>query len=201
MGNAVPGTFGVGAGNQSHGWSAVLQSREYSGGLLLLLLTGVGPLLAWRKTSMESLKRNFRIPVLTGLAVGVLLVAIGYVKPWTEQSEFYSLMTIVLSVFVATTVISEFVRGGRVIGRHTGQNLFASMVQLTRRNTRRYGGYIVHFGVIVIMIGFAGSAFNQDIERELTPGQSMAIGPYTLTCVLIRRTITRITAASGPSSM
>ena len=149
--------------------------------LLLLLLTGVGPLLAWRKTSMESLKRNFRIPVLTGLAVGALLVAIGYVKPWTEQSEFYSLMTIVLSVTVATTVISEFVRGGRVIGRHTGQNLFASMVQLTRRNTRRYGGYIVHFGVIVIMIGFAGSAFNQDIERELTPGQSMAIGPYTLT--------------------
>ena len=149
--------------------------------LLLLLLTGVGPLLAWRKTSMESLKRNFRIPVLTGLAVGALLVAIGYVKPWTEQSEFYSLMTIVLSVIVATTVISEFVRGGRVIGRHTGQNLFASMVQLTRRNTRRYGGYIVHFGVIVIMIGFAGSAFNQDIERELTPGQSMSIGPYTLT--------------------
>jgi cytochrome c-type biogenesis protein CcmF len=149
--------------------------------LLLLLLTGVGPLLAWRKTSMESLKRNFRIPVLTGLAVGALLVAIGYVKPLTGQSEFYSLITIVLSVIVATTVISEFVRGGRVIGRHTGQNLFASMVQLTRRNTRRYGGYIVHFGVIVIMIGFAGSAFNQDIERELTPGQNMSIGPYTLT--------------------
>jgi cytochrome c-type biogenesis protein CcmF len=149
--------------------------------LLLLLLTGVGPLLAWRKTSMESLKRNFRIPVLVGLGVGALLVAIGYVKPWTEQSEFYSLMTIILSVLVATTVISEFVRGGRVISRHTGQNLFASMVQLTRRNTRRYGGYIVHFGVIVIMIGFAGSAFNQDIERELTAGQSMSIGPYTLT--------------------
>ncbi len=149
--------------------------------LLLLLLTGVGPLLAWRKTSMESLKRNFRIPVLTGLAVGALLVAIGYIKPWREQSAFYSLVTIILSVVVATTVISEFVRGGRVIGRHTGQNLFASMVQLTRRNTRRYGGYIVHFGVIVIMIGFAGSAFNQDIERELTAGQSMAIGPYTLT--------------------
>ena len=149
--------------------------------LLLLLLTGVGPLLAWRKTSLESLKRNFRIPVLAGVGAGALLVAIGYVKPWADQSEFYSLMTIMLSVMVATTVISEFVRGGRVIARHTGQNLFASMVQLTRRNTRRYGGYIVHFGVIVIMIGFAGSAFNQDIERELTNGQSMSIGPYTLT--------------------
>lgn len=149
--------------------------------MLLLVLTAVGPLLAWRKTSLESLKRNFRIPVLVGLGVGALLVAIGYVKPWTEQSAFYSLMTIMLSVMVATTVISEFVRGGRVIGRHTGQNLFASMVQLTRRNTRRYGGYIVHFGVIVIMIGFAGAAFNQDTERELTNGQSMGIGPYTLT--------------------
>jgi cytochrome c-type biogenesis protein CcmF len=149
--------------------------------LLLLLLTGVGPLLAWRKTSMESLKRNFRIPVLAGLGVGALLVAIGYVKPWREQSALYSLVTIMLSVMVATTVISEFVRGGRVIGRHTGQNLFASMMQLTRRNTRRYGGYIVHFGVIVIMIGFAGGAFNQDIERELKGGESMSIGPYTMT--------------------
>ena len=149
--------------------------------LLLLLLTAVGPLLAWRKTSLESLKRNFRIPVLVAFGTGIVLVAVGYIKPWTEQSDFYSLMTIMLSVMVAATVISEFVRGGRVIARHTGQNLLASMVQLTQRNTRRYGGYIVHFGVIVIMIGFAGSAFNQDIERELTNGQSMSIGPYTLT--------------------
>jgi len=63
---------------------------------------------------------------------------------------------IMLSALVAFTVISEFVRGGRVIGRHTSQNLFASMVQLAHRNTRRYGGYIVHFGVIVIMIASPG---------------------------------------------
>ena len=68
------------------------------------------------------------------------------------------------------------------LGRHSGQNLLAGMVQLTRRNTRRYGGYIVHFGVIVIMIGFAGSAFNRDIERELGNGDKMQIGAYTLTC-------------------
>src|SRR6202041_3973202 len=82
----------------------------------------------------------------------------------------------------AFTVISEFVRGGRVIGRHTGQNLFASMGQLAHRNTRRYGGYIVHFGVIVIMIGFAGSVFNQDKEQEMGFGDKMTIGPYTLVC-------------------
>jgi cytochrome c-type biogenesis protein CcmF len=106
--------------------------------LLLLLLTAVGPLLAWRRTSVESLKRNFLWPAIGAVGTGVLLVALG-TRPWKDVSYFYSLMTIMLSVLVALTVISEFVRGGRVIGRHTGQNLFASMVQLAHRNTRRYG--------------------------------------------------------------
>jgi cytochrome c-type biogenesis protein CcmF len=149
--------------------------------LLLLLLTALGPLLAWRKTSLESLRRNFLWPALGALVTGVLLIAFG-LRPWIDQTYFYSLMTIMLSALVAFTVISEFVRGGRVIGRHTGQNLVASMVQLAHRNTRRYGGYIVHFGVIVIMIGFAGSAFNQDKEQEMGFGDKLAIGPYTLVC-------------------
>jgi cytochrome c-type biogenesis protein CcmF len=149
--------------------------------LLLLLLTAVGPLLAWRRTSLESLKRNFRWPAIGALGIGVLLVALG-MKPWKEVSYFYSLMTIMLATLVGLTVISEFVRGGRVIARHTGQNLFASMAHLAHRNTRRYGGYIVHFGVIVIMIGLAGSAFNRDAEKEMAFGDKMAIGPYTLVC-------------------
>jgi len=149
--------------------------------LLLLLLTAVGPLLAWRKTSLESLKRNFLWPAIGALAVGVLLVALGW-RPWNDIAYFYSQMTIMLSVLVALTVISEFVRGGRVIGRHTGQNLVASIGQLARRNTRRYGGYVVHFGVIVIMIGFAGSVFNKDTEKEMGFGDRMGIGPYTLMC-------------------
>jgi cytochrome c-type biogenesis protein CcmF len=149
--------------------------------LLLLLLTAVGPLLAWRRTSLESLKRNFRWPVLGSLATGVALIAFG-MRPWNDMSYFYSLMTIMLSVMVALTVISEFVRGGRVIARHTGQNIFASMVHLAHRNTRRYGGYIVHFGVIVVMIGFAGSAFNKDAEQEMGFGDKMNIGAYTLVC-------------------
>jgi cytochrome c-type biogenesis protein CcmF len=149
--------------------------------LLLLLLTAVGPLLAWRKTSIESLKRNFLWPALGALAVGVLLILLG-MEPWTDVSYFYSLMTIMLSALVAFTVISEFVRGGRVISHHTRQNLVASMVQLAHRNTRRYGGYIVHFGVIVIMIGFAGSVFNQDKEQEMGFGDKMSIGAYTLVC-------------------
>jgi len=157
--------------------------------LLLLLLTGLGPLLAWRKTSLESLKRNFRWPAAGALAAGLFLVLTPArwgspfgLKPWVDISYLYSLMTIMLSVLVALTVGSEFVRGGSVIRRHTGQNLFAAMGQLAHRNTRRYGGYIVHFGVIVIMIGFAGAAFNQDKEQEMAFGDKMTIGPYTLVC-------------------
>jgi len=108
------------------------------------------------------------------------VIALG-MRPWQQVSYFYSLMTITLSVLVAATVLSEFIRGGRVIARHTGSGLLPGMVKLTRRNSRRYGGYIVHFGVIVIMIGFAGSAFNQDVERELGNGDKMNVGAYTLT--------------------
>ena len=157
--------------------------------LLLLLLTAVGPLLAWRKTSLESLKRNFKWPTVGALGVGLLLTVTPSswggpfgMHPWADVSALYALMTIMLSVLVALTVISEFVRGGRVISRHTGQGLVASMVHLCHRNTRRYGGYIVHFGVIVIMIGFAGSAFNQDKEQEMGYGDKLSIGSYTLLC-------------------
>jgi cytochrome c-type biogenesis protein CcmF len=149
--------------------------------LLLLVLTAVGPLLAWRKTSWESLKRNFRWPAFGALSTGIVLIVLG-MRPWQDQSYFYSLVTIMLSVLVASTVASEFIRGGRVISQKTGQSLLAAMAHLTRRNTRRYGGYIVHFGVVVIMIGFAGSAFNQDKEQEMAYGDKMNIGAYTLVC-------------------
>ncbi len=91
-------------------------------------------------------------------------------------------MAAMLSALVAFTVASEFIRGGRVISRHTGQNLLASMVHLFHRNTRRYGGYIVHFGVAVVIIGILGTPFNQDKEKEMGFGDKMTIGPYTLVC-------------------
>ncbi len=159
--------------------------------LLLLILTAVGPLLAWRKTSFESLKRNFLWPAIGAIAVmGFLMISppswgspFG-LRPWQDVSYFYSLMAIGLSVLVALTIASEYYRGGKVIAGHTGQGMFASMVQLTHRNTRRYGGYIVHFGVIVVIIGFAGSAFNQDQEagNGLAYGDKMHIGNYELIC-------------------
>jgi cytochrome c-type biogenesis protein CcmF len=149
--------------------------------LMLLVLTAVGPLLAWRRTSVESLKRNFLWPAVGALGVAAALI-IGGLRPWEQQSYFYSLMAIALSALVVFTIASEFFRGARVIARHTGGNLLMSAIQLTRRNTRRYGGYIVHFGVVVVMIGFAGAAFNIDKEQEMPKGAQMEIGSYRLLC-------------------
>ncbi|MGO9083755.1 MAG: heme lyase CcmF/NrfE family subunit [Terriglobales bacterium] len=159
--------------------------------LLLLILTAVGPLLAWRKTSLESLKRNFLWPTIGAVAVMAFLMLAPAswgspfgLRPWQDISYFYSLMAIGLAVLVTLTIASEFYRGGRVISGKTGQGMFASMVQLTHRNTRRYGGYIVHFGVVVVIIGLAGAAFNQDKESEkgMGYGDKMTIGAYTLVC-------------------
>jgi cytochrome c-type biogenesis protein CcmF len=149
--------------------------------LLLLLLTAVGPLLAWRKTSLESLKRNFFVPVLGALAVGGILIILG-VRPSKDITYFYALMAAMLAALVTFTVVSEFLRGGRVISRHTGQNLAAAIVDLWRRNTRRYGGYIVHFGVALVFIGILGTPFNREAEKEMGFGNRLALGPYTLVC-------------------
>jgi cytochrome c-type biogenesis protein CcmF len=143
--------------------------------LFLLLLTGVGPLLAWRKTSMDALKRNFAWPVAGGLLAGIAALVLGF-------RQFYPLMCLILSVFVALTIFSEFFRGARVIAAREGTNLLTAVGELTMRNTRRYGGYVIHLGMVMIFIGIAGSAFNKDVQAELSVGQSLTIGPYTILC-------------------
>src|SRR3954469_23234319 len=152
-------------------------------GLFLLFLTGIGPMLAWRKTSFDSVKRNFRWPTALAALTVIVLVLFG-IRPWKsdDAAAYFSLMAWGLVVFVGVAITTEFWRGARVISRSTGLSRFGGLVQLTRRNTRRYGGYIVHYGVIVICIGFAGAAFNQSEERELGFHDSMQIGPYTLVC-------------------
>ena len=150
-------------------------------GLFLLFLTGIGPLLAWRQTSWDSLRRNFLWPTTVGVMTAIALIA-GGLRPWQDSAYFYSLMAISLSTLVATTIFGEFWRGGRVIARQQHISIAAGMVQITRRNTRRYGGYLVHFGIILIVIGFAGLPFNQDKEQELGFGDKMQIGGYTLVC-------------------
>jgi cytochrome c-type biogenesis protein CcmF len=143
--------------------------------LFLLFLTGVGPLLAWRRTSLSSLKRNFAWPLGIGLAAGIVAFALG-------DRDFYALVCLILAVFVTLTIFSEFFRGARVLSARSGDNLFSSVAQLTMRNTRRYGGYIVHFGIVLIFIGISGQAFNQSVQSKMQAGSSLNIGPYTLVC-------------------
>ena len=129
-------------------------------GLFLLFLTGVGPLIAWRRSSLESLKRNFMWPSVAGLRVMVALAAAGV-------HHFYALMSFGLCLFVTWTVISEFLKGSRAIAAKDGTNLLSAAVELTHRNTRRYGGYIVHMGIVFMFIGFTGAAFNKDSTNEV----------------------------------
>ena len=143
--------------------------------LFLLLLTGVGPLLAWRKTSADALKRNFAWPLAGGVLSGVAAFIFGF-------RDFYALVCLILSVFVVLTIFAEFFRGARVLSARENTNLLTAVGSLTMRNTRRYGGYVVHFGIVLIFIGIAGSAFNKDAQAELNVGQTLHIGPYTILC-------------------
>ncbi len=143
--------------------------------LFLLLLTGVGPLLAWRKTSFDALRRNFAWPLTGGVVAGVIAFIFGF-------REIYALICLILSVFVTLTIFAEFYRGARVIANRDHTNILSAVGDLTMRNTRRYGGYVVHFGMVLVFIGIAGSAFNKDIQMDMSPGQSLAIGPYTILC-------------------
>jgi len=81
---------------------------------------------------------------------------------------------------VTTAILSEFLRGAGVIARQSGRNLFWAMYLLIRRNTRRYGGYIVHIAVVIVVMGLAGAAFNRNIESEMALHDKISIGPYTL---------------------
>jgi len=143
-------------------------------GLFLMLLTGVGPLIAWRRSSPESLKRAFLKPLLAGVVVAVGLAIAGARSP-------YALISFLLCTFVAVTILIEFYKGGRAIAAKSGQNIIAAMAELTHRNTRRYGGYLVHMGVVFMFIGFTGKAFDQDKTVELAQGESVQLGRYTLT--------------------
>ena len=141
--------------------------------LFLMLLTGVGPLLAWRKTSLDALRRNFAWPLAGGVAAGIAAFIFGF-------RQFYPIVCLILCVFVTLTIFAEFYRGARVISARDGSDIFTAARELTMRNTRRYGGYVVHFGMVLIFIGIAGSAFNQDVQKEMQTGQSMTIGPFEL---------------------
>jgi cytochrome c-type biogenesis protein CcmF len=150
-------------------------------GLALLFLMGIGPQLPWRSTSMQSVRRNLILPGLATLATAIALVALG-VHPWNsdgyDQAHFFSLMAFSIGAGCVTAIATEFQRGAAVLHRQTGLNYFSSLILLVRRNTRRYGGYLVHFGIVVMFIGIAGGAFNQKVEESMSYNDTVNIGGY-----------------------
>jgi len=150
-------------------------------GLILLFLTGTGPLLAWRKSTVANLVQQFLWPTITALAVGGLVIALG-VRVWTSGICF------ALCGFVTGTIVQEFWRGANVRKGMTGTDALTAMVGLVGRNRRRYGGYIVHLGIVLIFFGFAGEGFSRDVQLLLKPGEEVAFDHYRLRMDALRVT-------------
>jgi len=142
-------------------------------GLAILFLTGVGPLLAWRKTSIDSLKRNFGWPLIVTAIATVVSFFLGY-------KDGAALLCFFLCGFVFWTIVMEFYRGAKVIAARTGMSMMMAAHELSMRNTRRYGGYVVHFGMVLVFIGLAGAAFNTEAQKAMNVGESLKLGPYAL---------------------
>ncbi len=137
-------------------------------GLILLLLMGIGPVIAWRRASRRNLRKNFTLPAAAGLSMLVALAVSG-IRHATVLATFS------IAVFVMTIVVREFWKGTKTRARIAGEGNLSALRSLVRRNRHRWGGYIVHVGVVVIFTGFAGSAFDTNAVRELVPGQSATI--------------------------
>jgi cytochrome c-type biogenesis protein CcmF len=137
-------------------------------GLALLALTGIGPLIAWRKASVGNLRRQFAVPVVLGGVAAAVITALG-------MGNFYAILTISLAVFVTATIVQEFVRGVGARHRLHGENPVQAFVRLVGRNRRRYGGYVVHLGIVTYFVAFTGQAFKVDREASLKPGESVEV--------------------------
>ncbi len=141
--------------------------------MFLLLLTGVGPLIAWRKSSFDSLRRAFLWPTVAGAIVSGGFFAMGV-------RNFYALVSFGLCMFVLASVAMEFVKGANAIASKDKSSFITSVIQLTHRNTRRYGGYLVHVGVVIMFIGFTGKAFDIQKTVEIQKNDIVSLGNYKL---------------------
>jgi cytochrome c-type biogenesis protein CcmF len=142
---------------------------------LLLFLTGVGPLIAWRRASLANLRRQFVWPAACGAITAVALVA-----ALGAQLTFYSITMWSLCAFVIGTIAQEYVRAVRARTRKGGENAFQAVAALLRKNQQRYGGYIVHLGVVFVLIGITGAVFNEEKLENVRPGGSFSIGDKRL---------------------
>ncbi|HET9198505.1 MAG TPA: cytochrome c-type biogenesis CcmF C-terminal domain-containing protein [Solirubrobacterales bacterium] len=145
----------------------------------LVLFTGVGPLLAWRRVSWETAKRVFRVPVAVA-AIVILLLGV-----FTDAADnLWALALFAFAAFALAGLAQEFWTGTQARKRLSGEPGGKALVGLVGRNRRRYGGYIVHVGVIVLLIGVAASSsFQTNRDVELRPGESTTVDGRTITYV------------------
>ena len=142
-------------------------------GLVLLLLTGIGPLLAWRRSSLGNLVYQFAWPVGLAVATALGLVALGF-RVWVSGLCF------ALCAFVLGTIGQEFVRGAQVRREATGTDFVTAMIGLVMRSRRRYGGYVIHVGIVLMFLGFAGAGYKLDRQVLMNPGDVVEIGQFTV---------------------
>ena len=149
-------------------------------GLILLALTGIGPLLAWRKTGKKILIRNFTFPIITGLIVAILLLIIGL--------RGAVVISFSLGAFVTATITTEFTRGIQARRKKFNESIITALIKMVSKNRSRYGGYVVHLGIVFMFVGFTGHAFDQEKEFSLKVGESNHVAGYNFKLIQMSET-------------
>jgi len=137
---------------------------------ILLFLTGVGPLIAWRRASPASLRRHFLIPGSVGVAAAIATAI--YLR---GALAVYPLVFWSLGAFVTATIVQEYWRAIGARMRNAGESATTALATLLRKNQRRYGGYVVHLGIVFILLGISGAAFNEERLENVKPGQTVSL--------------------------
>ena len=168
--------------------------------MVLLALVGIGPVIAWKKASWSNLKRNFTRPLLAGLVAAVVIFPFA---PLTNKSEILTYVTFILCAFTLTSILTEFYKGAVARQELYSETFVGALTSLTWKNKRRYGGYMVHIGIVIIFAGIAGSSsYSVNVEKSLSIGETIEIRGYTLTyeklsIIEANETKTRVIAQLG----
>ncbi len=143
-------------------------------GVILVFLTGVGPLLSWRKTSVKSIKRNFTIPIILSAIMTLIWLSV------YKVFSFYPVMFTFLVLFVIIVIIFEFQKAISARRRTKNENFLNAFKNLINKNRTRYGGYIVHLAIMIMTIGFIGKAFDKEANLSLSPNEVIELEDYTI---------------------
>lgn len=142
--------------------------------LILLVLMGVGPLMGWRRTRFDALKRQFTWPLAAGLLIGLIAAVL-------SPPSIFPPIGLAVCAFVTAAIVQEFVRGARARMTSAGENVLVALAGLLRRNGRRYGGYLVHLGIVMMGVAIIGNSFYQQTTNvTLAQGESATLGGYEL---------------------